>query len=122
MQYICNNHLSWISHVSVACSYQDLAEGLLQDSPLTVYAKVSYSWELTEHGLRHSQMKVLRGITSRLDLEDTTIVSILHLLVSEIGGTDENVLDVHMQGAMNVIHQRGGITELGATVATFISL
>ena len=117
MQHICNNRLSFLSHVSVACVYQDLAEGFLHDTALTVYAKVRPTRQTKgsiEIELRQLQTKVLRGITDRLDLDDSTIVSILHLLVSEIGGFDEDVFDVHMQGVLRIIHQRGGVGQLAS--------
>jgi hypothetical protein len=51
-----------------------------------------------------------------------TILSIFQLLISEIGGFDEDVFDVHSEGLIRIISQRGGISQLLASVATSITL
>ncbi|KAF2683085.1 hypothetical protein K458DRAFT_50432 [Lentithecium fluviatile CBS 122367] len=108
METVCNNRMSFLSHVSVACVYKDVAEGFLDDTALTVYAKT----------------KVLRMITDNLSTQtdDFTILSILHLLVSEIGGQNEDVFDVHQDGLVRIVNQRGGIANLGlqGNIATFL--
>lgn len=107
---VCSNRMAFLSHVSVTCVYRDVAEGYLDDTALTVYAKT----------------KVLRMITDNLNTQtdDFTIISILHLLISEIGGHDEDVFDVHQDGLVRIIHQRGGIANLGlhGNIATFLIL
>ncbi|KAF2249697.1 hypothetical protein BU26DRAFT_425137, partial [Trematosphaeria pertusa] len=108
METVCSNPMSLLSHVSMACVYQDLAEGFLADTALTVYAKT----------------KVLGMITDHLNAQtdDFTVISILHLLVSEISGHDEDVFDVHQDGLIRIVEQRGGITSLGlhGSIATFL--
>jgi hypothetical protein len=105
---VCSNHMSFLSHVSVACVYKDVAEGFFEDTPLTVYVKG----------------KVLRMITDSLSThtDDFSILSILHLLVSEIGGQDEDVFDVHQDGLVRMVYQRGGIAHLGlhGKIASFM--
>jgi hypothetical protein len=94
--------MSFLSHVSVTCVYQDVADGLLVDSSLTVFAKT----------------KVLAMVKDSLQRPDTqtddfTILSILHLLMSEVGGFDEDVFNVHQAGLIRIVQQRGGINALG---------
>ncbi|KAF2623904.1 hypothetical protein BU25DRAFT_400081 [Macroventuria anomochaeta] len=105
MQTICADHMSFLSHVSVSSVYRDLADGLWQDSSTTVRAKT----------------QVLSMIAGRLETNDATILSILHLLLSETGG-DESAFQVHYQGLQGLIHRRGGMGQLPHQVATYVTL
>lgn len=49
----------------------------------------------------------------QLQTADATIVSVLHLLNSEIMGCDDTVMMIHQQGLHNMIRQRGGLDQLG---------
>ncbi|KAF1962431.1 hypothetical protein CC80DRAFT_400285 [Byssothecium circinans] len=110
---ICSHRMAFLSHVSVACVYQDLEEGFLDDTALTVYAKTKVLGMITE-SLRHH--------TTQTD--DFTILIILHLLTSEIGGQNEERIDVHQEGLMRIVHQRGGLSNLGwdGSIATFLTV
>jgi hypothetical protein len=104
MQYICSNHLSFLSHVHTTLVYQDVDEGLLYDSDLTVYAKT----------------RILGLFRGRLDTNDTTILSILHMLISEIGSPEEDAFGVHQDGLVTCLRNRQG--RLAANIATFMTL
>ncbi|RMZ73771.1 tachykinin family [Pyrenophora seminiperda CCB06] len=104
MRYVCNSYLSFLSHVHASLVYQDLDEGLLYDSELTVYGKTM----------------ILRLISDRLDTDDATIISILHLLISELGALNEDVFNLHQEGLVTCLrNQRDG---LSSNVATFMTL
>jgi hypothetical protein len=104
MRYICDNRLSFLSHVYVTLVYQDLSEGLLYNSDLTNYAKAM----------------TLGLISDRLDTNDVTIIGILHLLISEIGGLDENVIKLHRDGLLTCVrNQQDG---LSPNMASFMTL
>jgi hypothetical protein len=102
MGIICNNPMSFVSHVSASCVYQDVAEGFLENTALTVYAKTT--------ALRMIKNS-LQGLSTQTD--DSTILSILYLLISEIGGFDEDVFNVHQEGLVHIVQERGGLQNLG---------
>ncbi|KAG9185822.1 hypothetical protein G6011_07153 [Alternaria panax] len=104
MQYVCSNHLSFLSHVHATLVYQDLDEGLLYDSDLTVYAKT----------------RVLGLFRGRLDTDDATIISILHMLISEIGSPEEDAFSVHQDGLVTCLRNKQD--RLGPNIATFMTL
>lgn len=49
----------------------------------------------------------------QLQTADATIVSVLHLLNSEIMGCDDTVMMIHQQGLHNMVRSRGGLDNLG---------
>ncbi|EUC41873.1 hypothetical protein COCMIDRAFT_104974 [Bipolaris oryzae ATCC 44560] len=104
MRYVCDSHLSFLSHVYATLVYHDIDEGLLYDSRLTVFAKT----------------KILSLISSRLDTDNATIICILHLIVSEIGSVNEGVFSVHRDGLATCLrsHREG----LNSGVARFMTL
>lgn len=108
MRMLSCNRTSFLSQISVVCVYQDVAEGFPDDTPLTMYAKG----------------KLIKAIFDNLNThtDDFTIVSIGNLLVSGIGGQNENEFDVHQEALVRIVQQRGGIANLGADyyIATYL--
>ena len=104
---LCSNRMSFLSQVSVACVYQDLADGHLDDTSLTIYAKTKLI-----NMLRQPDMQT----------DDFTSISILHLLICEIGGRNEDVFDMHQEGLVKVVQQKGGIANLSVDdcIATYL--
>lgn len=105
MHAICADQMSFLSHVSVSSVYQDLADGFVHDSGMTVQAKTH----------------ALSAIAGQLEANDATILSILHLLLSEVGG-DESAFRVHYQGLQGLIQRRGGLSQLPVQLVTYITL
>ncbi|KAH6621887.1 hypothetical protein C7974DRAFT_212675 [Boeremia exigua] len=105
MRTVCADQTSFLSHVSVSSVYQDLAEGFWQDSDMTVEVKTH----------------ALSAIAGQLESNDATILSILHLLLSEVGG-DGIAFKVHHLGLQSLINRRGGLSQLGTRLATYITL
>ncbi|XP_014562140.1 hypothetical protein COCVIDRAFT_84689 [Bipolaris victoriae FI3] len=107
MRYVCDSHLSFLSHVYATLVYHDIDEGLLYDSRLTVFAKT----------------KILRLISSRLDTDNATIICILHLIISEIGSVNDGVFSVHRDGLATCLRShRGGLNPGVARFMTLIML
>ncbi|KAF1829345.1 hypothetical protein BDW02DRAFT_583768 [Decorospora gaudefroyi] len=104
MRHICDSRLSFLSHVHTTLVYKDLDEGLLYDSDLTVHAKT----------------KILAFVSDGLCTDEVTLISILHLLISDIGSLDEHVSDLHQDGLATCMrNQRNG---LGPNTAIFMTL
>jgi hypothetical protein len=106
MQHICGDQTSFLSHVSLSSVYQDLADGLLHDSSTTISAKTN----------------VLGMLAGRLEANDATILSILHLLLSEAGDNDDSAFKVHYRGLQSLICRRGGVGQLPDRLAVYINL
>lgn len=63
----------------------------------------------------------LSTLSGQLESSDATILSILQLLLSEVGG-DETAFSVHYQGLQGLIHRRGGLHRLPYHLATYVIL
>ncbi|KAF2278955.1 uncharacterized protein EI97DRAFT_440451 [Westerdykella ornata] len=113
MRFVCSTRMSFLGNLTATCVFIDLADGLLDDSPITVYAKTKLLSMIKE--------SLLEAETSTSDF---TVLSILHLLASEICGSGEDVFDAHMEGLVRIIHRRGGLKYLGAEgrIAAFLAV
>lgn len=113
MEIVCSTRMSFLSNVTASCVYQDVSEGLLEDSSLTMYAKT----------------KVARMIQDSFQeagdyADDFTTLTILHLLVSEIGGAADESFDSHLGALTDIVNRRGGLGNLGfdGRVATSLTV
>jgi hypothetical protein len=113
MEIVCSNRMSFLSNVTASCVYQDVSEGLLEDSSLTMYAKTKVARMIQD---------AFQDVGTYTD--DFTTLSILHLLVSEIGGAAEASFDGHLGALTRIVHERGGLRNLGidGRVATFLTV
>ncbi|CAI6342430.1 unnamed protein product [Periconia digitata] len=113
VKLICSNHMSFLSHVSIVCAYQDVMDGFLTDTALTQCAKAKVLSMITES-----------MVTRKAQTDDFTIMSIVNLLVSHIGDRDERVIDVHQEGLARIVQERGGLLCLGldGRVATCLTV
>lgn len=48
-----------------------------------------------------------------LRIADSTIIAVLHLLMSEIMGCNDGTMRVHQEGLLKMVRQRGGLGQLG---------
>ncbi|KAJ8105643.1 hypothetical protein OPT61_g10053 [Boeremia exigua] len=105
MRAICADQLSLLSHASISSVYQDISDGIWQDSSTTVQVKTH----------------TLSAMAGHLESNDATILSILHLLLSEVGG-DESAFLVHYQGLQGLVTRRGGLSQLANRLAVYVTL
>ncbi|KZM18882.1 uncharacterized protein EKO05_0010389 [Ascochyta rabiei] len=106
LEHICSDPMTFLSHVSVSCVYQDLMNGLVHDSNTTMSAKT----------------RVLGGMADQLKANDATILTTLHLLLSEAGSSEESAFQVHFRGLNGLIHRRGGLSQVPPPLATYVTL
>jgi hypothetical protein len=115
MEVVCSTPTSFLSNVTANCVYKDVIEGLLEDSPLTIAAKGKVLPMIRDACTFHE---------ARSSSDDLTTLSILHLLISEIGGAAEEVLDFHLSALTRIVGRSGGLQNLGndGRVATFLAV
>jgi hypothetical protein len=111
MDSIFNSYLAFLSHACVASVYKDVSDQSLDDSAITAYIKSRVIREINERLQNHSTQT-----------DDPTIITIVHLLVSEIGSGTEESFDVHLDGIVRIVEQRGGLHRLGLDGLTAIVL
>lgn len=111
MESIFNSYLAFLSHACVVSVYQDVSNHYLDDSAITTYIKTRVIREINERLQNHSTQT-----------DDSTIITIIHLIVSEMGAGTEETFDVHLDGMVRIVEQRGGLHRLGLQGLTALLL
>jgi hypothetical protein len=55
---------------------------------------------------------------------DSTLISVLHLLCSEVPGSSDSTMRIHQRGLLKLVKQRGGLDRLGVggSLASMMSM
>ena len=104
---------SFLSCMCLGASHHDIVRGFQQDSALTVALKIEVIREINEN---------LVGPPD--EVNDLTLIAILHVLAAEIVNGDRNALKAHINGLQIIVQERGGLEELGLNglVASILSM
>lgn len=93
---------SFLSHITIATSHQDAMEGKLEPTRLTLMLQTEVFHLLNE---------VFNERWTRI--KDTTIMSVVQLLLSELINDGTARLETHETGLQKLITERGGLRQLG---------
>jgi hypothetical protein len=93
---------SFLSCMCLGSSHQDIMSGLEQDGPTTLALKVAVIQEI-------NQSLALPWV----EVDQVTVIAILHLLAAEVVNGEEATLRTHLQGLGVILNRFGGLKGLG---------
>lgn len=99
------------SCLAIGASHIDTVNDRLYESPLTVAIKTEV--------IRIVNARVADPVTQ---VEDRTLVAVLHLLISEAMYGNERTVLVHKLGADRIVRQRGGLRSLSSKIEMAIMI